>query len=80
MLAMVNHSWGIKINNNIIRVRIEIMIVKELESTIFSTSNLTFSFFSSLLEEILPNKFKLFSSEFNLYSGLSKKICFTTAK
>ena len=35
MLAMLNHSWGIKINNNIIRVRIEIIIVKELESTIF---------------------------------------------
>ena len=46
MLAMLNHSWGIKINNNnIIRVRTEIILIKELESTIFSTLNLTSSFF-----------------------------------
>ena len=53
MLAMLNHSWGIKINNNnnIIRVTIEIKKVEVLKIIAFITLNLTFSFFSL---EIVP--------------------------
>jgi hypothetical protein len=35
ILVIFNHSLGIKINNNIIKVNIEITLVSELEITIF---------------------------------------------
>jgi len=34
MLAMLNHSLGININKSIIKVSIEIVIVKELDNII----------------------------------------------
>ena len=40
MLAMFNHSLGIKINNNIINVNILIVIVKQLDSTMLEKLNL----------------------------------------
>ena len=39
ILAILNHSLGININNNIIKVNIEILIVKELDKTILLDLN-----------------------------------------
>ena len=35
MLAMLNHSWGFKINKSIIKVKTEIVTDNELDNTIF---------------------------------------------
>jgi len=42
MLATFNHSVGININNNVIKVNIEIVIVKELDKTILPAVISTF--------------------------------------
>lgn len=36
ILAMFNHSSGININNKIIKVKNEIVVLKELDNTMFS--------------------------------------------
>ena len=41
MLVMLNHSWGTKINNKMIKVKIEIVIVKEFDNTMFLCLNIT---------------------------------------
>lgn len=84
MLAMLNHSWGTKINNKMIKVNIEIVIVKEFDNTMFSCLNITCVFnqvsvfFSKT--KTLPCKLVFSKAGFNLYSGLSKKTCFIIPK
>jgi len=71
---MLNHSLGININKSIIKVRMDIVIVKELDNIIFFVLNVSFCT-KTLFLKIFPCKFILTSSGFVLYSDLSKNTC-----
>jgi hypothetical protein len=66
-------------NNKIIKVKIEIVIVKELDNTIFSSLNVNFVI-KTLFLTILPFRLTFSNTGFILYSGLSKKTCFMMFK
>jgi hypothetical protein len=74
MLAMLNHSLGININKSIIKVSMEIVIVKELDNIIFFVLNVSFST-KTLFLRIFPCKLIFASSGFIVYSDLSKNTC-----